>query len=194
VRLGTSQLAHAESILREIESEMGRRQDGYETAVRAAFLALVVHLCRCYADRAKDRTTPVTRMAKVVSHIRTSFRSPLCIPDLATMADLSSSQFRRSFRQLYAMSPLGFIERLRIEEACALLADLDRPIAEVGRVAGFSTAPFFITRFRRATGQTPGQYRKALLRAAGPERLLSGGEVPARRGETHRSVIGQPPR
>ncbi len=97
-------------------------------------------------------------------------RSHLADPSLT--ADKIAEALYISRRRLYQLfdDGQGVSERLkglRVERAKAVLADpakAGRGIAEVARDCGFTSAPHFSRTFRRATGQTPREYRERALR------------------------------
>ena len=61
------------------------------------------------------------------------------------------------------MSPFNWLRALRIERAKELLASSTLPLAEIALAVGFSTQPEFTTAFKRATGVTPGAWRRERL-------------------------------
>jgi AraC-like DNA-binding protein/mannose-6-phosphate isomerase-like protein (cupin superfamily) len=160
LRLTASQLAFVEGQLRSIEEEFRGAREGRQTAVRGSFLLLVTHLARLYGAGAGPG--PVSRMASVLAYARTHFRGPVRVETLARIAHLSPSQFRRVFRRTFRLSPARYLARLRIEEACELLKDSRAKLSAVAREAGFGSAAFFSTRFRRLTGLSPREYRRRL--------------------------------
>ena len=69
--------------------------------------------------------------------------------------------FRRSFKRCTSVSPLAYLNRMRIGRAKDLL--LLEPSLSVGEVAlrcGFRDPLYFSTAFRRAVGASPLEYRK----------------------------------
>jgi AraC family transcriptional regulator len=83
----------------------------------------------------------------------------LRLDDIAASIDLSTGFFHRAFRRTTGETPLGYIQRRRIEEAMRLLALKDLSIAEVAIKVGFWSPSHFARLFRRRTGMTPSQYR-----------------------------------
>lgn len=67
----------------------------------------------------------------------------------------------RAFRERHGTTWGAYVRRLRVEEASRRLVETDRPLAEIASVAGFSDPSHFGRLFRRHTGMTPSQFRKA---------------------------------
>jgi AraC family transcriptional regulator len=83
------------------------------------------------------------------------------LDDLAALVGLSPTHFSRAFKQAMGVAPFHWLAEQRIERAKGLLADRRIPLAEVALAVGFSAQPHFTTAFRRATGTTPGAWRRA---------------------------------
>lgn len=73
------------------------------------------------------------------------------------------------------MSPIAYVQRLRIEEAKHRLERTDVPVDEISWQVGYEEPAFFRRLFKRVTGMTPGGYRRRFripdfARPAVPER------------------------
>ena len=55
---------------------------------------------------------------------------------------------------------MTYLSRVRMENACLLLAETDEPIASVAAGCGFQTATYFHVCFKKAYGITPSEYRQ----------------------------------
>jgi AraC family transcriptional regulator len=83
----------------------------------------------------------------------------LRLDDIAAGVGLSTGFFHRAFRQTTGETPLGYIQRQRIEEAMRLLALQHLSVTEIAMKVGFLSPSHFAQLFRRQTGMTPSQYR-----------------------------------
>jgi AraC family transcriptional regulator len=99
-------------------------------------------------------------VSRALAAVRLHFHEPeLRLADLAQAACLGRSQFASRFRRATGCTPGEYLERLRLAEARALLADKDLSVCEVAYRAGFKDPAYFARRFRRTTGQTPSAFR-----------------------------------
>jgi AraC-like DNA-binding protein len=110
--------------------------------------------------KADPRLSPFARMLPVISAIQEGFRNEIDLTALARLCNLSSSQFRRSFRAFFRMSPLQFILKIRIQAAANLLTGSRLNITEIARRCGFSDPNYFSRQFYRQMGLAPLVYRK----------------------------------
>lgn len=99
-------------------------------------------------------------LQRVITHLETRFGDPISAVQLAREAGLSVPQFNRRFRQLLRLSPMQYVESLRVQEAQRRLATTDESLVEIALVTGFCDQSHFTKRFRRAVGMTPLAYRK----------------------------------
>lgn len=86
--------------------------------------------------------------------------------ELADLCNLSIRQLTRGFRASRGCSIGSYIADSRIEHAKRLLA-ADECVKSVAYAMGFSSPSNFSVAFRRATGETPSEYRHRNSRSAG---------------------------
>jgi transcriptional regulator GlxA family with amidase domain len=125
---------------------------------------LVVHLKRAggqrqFSDRLALRGTDDERMANLCAWIQHHLSEDLNADRLALQCHCSTRQLGRRFRHAFAMSPLAYVEQLRIEEASQRLIDGTSGIERIARAVGFRTADVFRRAFERHYGIAPLQYR-----------------------------------
>ncbi len=79
---------------------------------------------------------------------------------LAADAGVSPYHFVRTFAAALRVTPHQYLLRRRLARAARLLADGDAPVTEVALDAGFADLSNFVRTFGRATGATPGAFRR----------------------------------
>jgi AraC family transcriptional regulator len=110
--------------------------------------------------RAVADTLAPWQLRRIEDHARTAaLAEPASIAVFAKLCDLSASHLARCFRQTTGRTLRAFVEAIRMERACALLAESELPVKDIATASGFSTPRYFSTAFRRATGETPRAYR-----------------------------------
>ena len=96
----------------------------------------------------------------VASHIRRNYHDVIRIEDLARIANLSISQLQRKFKKTYNATPVQYINKLRIHQACEMLKDGNLSVTQIAYDCGFGSSSFFSTQFRQALGESPSDYRR----------------------------------
>ena len=75
-------------------------------------------------------------------------------------AGLTERTFKRRFTQATGVSPIAYVQRLRVEDAKRRLERTDAPVDEISWQVGYEEPAFFRRLFKRMTGLTPGSYRR----------------------------------
>jgi len=86
------------------------------------------------------------------------------LTELAALCGLSVRQLTRGFRASRRCSIGDYVANCRIDHAKRLLAN-DQSVKAIAYSLGFASPSSFCFAFRRATGETPRQYRHHILRA-----------------------------
>jgi AraC-like DNA-binding protein len=99
--------------------------------------------------------------------IRTRFRSPVHVKDLAVCAGLGTSQFMAVFKRDTGLTPHEYLRRVRIGEAKRLLR-AGNDVGSVCRAVGFSSLGGFGEAFAVLAGMSPQRFRsRAVARDEG---------------------------
>lgn len=89
-------------------------------------------------------------------------RADLTLPQLAREMGCSVNHLSQVINAGCGMSFYDFVNGYRVRRATQLLADTDaRPILDIALSVGFNSSSTFYSAFRKVTGRTPAQYRKA---------------------------------
>jgi AraC-like DNA-binding protein len=88
------------------------------------------------------------------------FTGPLRLKELARKAGLSQPAFLKGFQRATGHKFSKYLQALRLEEAKRLLRVSPLSVERVAQESGFNSASYFVQAFKRATGHSPGSYRK----------------------------------
>lgn len=101
---------------------------------------------------------------QITDYIDSHYSQPLTLEVLANMCHGSPFHLQRTFKRIKNMTPVEYVQLVRIEHAKDLLKATEKTIGEISRRIGLPNTPYFITLFKKKLGLTPLQYRKHLLR------------------------------
>jgi AraC-like DNA-binding protein len=130
----------------------------FEALSCALALALVRRVAPAGGSRPRD-----SRVERAVQLLEQRFRERVSVAEAARVAGLSRGHFLRAFRASVGVSPHEYLVQCRLRHARRLIA-LDgsrRSLAEIAMEAGFSDQAHLTRHFRRAFGQTPGQWQQS---------------------------------
>ncbi len=82
------------------------------------------------------------------------------VDEMVRRSRLAERTFKRRFSAATGLTPLDYVQRLRVEDAKRRLERTDVPVDEISWRVGYEDAAFFRRLFRRTTGMAPGAYRK----------------------------------
>lgn len=108
------------------------------------------------------RTDEVSAPRRAVYYVKQHLTDKISVPELAALEGLSESRFYTVFKDKMGLSPIEYINSLRIERACNLLTSTPMSVAEVGENCGFDDNFYFSKIFKKKMGMSPTQYKKHL--------------------------------
>lgn len=108
------------------------------------------------------------RLLRVKDTIDRDFAQPWSVAELAAIALLSPTHFRRRFIALFGLPPLRYLQRRRIERAQDLLLGTDLEVTEIAGRVGYDSLGTFTRIFTELVGDSPGRYRAGRGPAAAP--------------------------
>ena len=99
------------------------------------------------------------RVDAICRHINEHSTEPLRLPDIAEHMGMSVSALNRLFKRSTGRSMGQYINEIRVDHVCHMLAETDHTIVEIALDAGYNTLSNFNRMFRRIKGQTPREFR-----------------------------------
>ena len=82
------------------------------------------------------------------------------VESMTKRSKLAERTFKRRFTEATGLSPIAYVQRLRIEDAKRRLERTDASVDEISWRVGYEDAAFFRRLFKRTTGLAPAAYRK----------------------------------
>jgi len=107
--------------------------------------------------------SPADKVRLATRWLRENCHRPLVVHDVANACALSERSLLRYFQTYLNVSPSGYLQRVRIELACDLLAHTSLPADKIARRVGLSNGDRLGKTLRRVTGMSPTEYRLAML-------------------------------
>ena len=96
-----------------------------------------------------------------MDYICEHFSEPITLRDIAATAGLCRTYYCSVFKELNGMTPWDYVNIKRIEHAMHLLRESDNTILNIALQSGFNNTANFNRIFKKTTGLTPMNYRKA---------------------------------
>ncbi|HBF14144.1 MAG TPA: hypothetical protein DDW30_00385, partial [Clostridiales bacterium] len=153
--------------LRQLTTEMHRRNAGYVHTVRALSSLILTEAFRLLGDGSKLLFPPDELRFHGYERTRIDefFRRKYCLPevrieDLAKDMQMSVRQVNRVLVRMFGMPFTQKLREMRLQYAAMLLRNGDLSVAEISRRCGFRSYPYFEVCFRQEYRMTPTEYRE----------------------------------
>lgn len=162
LKLSIREFEYVLNILELMVNEFDNNRSGRKTMLVSLFMNLLVTLSRNYELPNTDLISNISaiNIAKSVSFIENHFSEKITIKQLADISFMSKRHFARVFYDNYKTTPSAYINNVRMLHSTQLLKNTLQPIGEIAWLCGFSDPNFFIRKFKKINGITPGEYRK----------------------------------
>lgn len=100
-------------------------------------------------------------VAKALQFINKNYNEKISLKDIELNLHVNSSYFSTLFKQEMGVTFTDYLNSLKVEHACHLLANTNLSIIDVSLSTGFDDQSYFTKVFKKAKGMTPKAYRSA---------------------------------
>ncbi len=108
----------------------------------------------------RKKTIP-ENFLKAKQFIELNYHKHITLNDIAKTCFISRSHLCKGFQKYFAVSPLDYAIKLRHQHSLELLKDINLNLSEIAVQSGYSDVFYFSRMFKKHTGKSPNQYRKA---------------------------------
>lgn len=143
---------------RKLLSESTEKYWGHLIKTQFIFQELLISFVRLFtADKAVD----TDKVALVAKQILEAYPDKnLNLEKLADKCGVSKSHLCRVFKKATGQTISQYLNHVRIERACKLLAETGVPIEEIAIASGFNNASYFFRVFKKQVGKLPLEWRR----------------------------------
>ncbi|WP_298117577.1 AraC family transcriptional regulator [Flavobacterium sp.] len=103
------------------------------------------------------------RINKVCQFIQSNFNNKISLSEVANLIYLTESNFCKFFKKATGKTYSDYLNEIRINEACRLLAQSEKTISQISFECGFETLSYFNRVFLNKKGMTPSVFKKEKL-------------------------------
>lgn len=140
--------------IQRIVHEMNQKNSYYRYLVVMYYAELLLLIYR-YMDESYLPLCTNESLKKAIAYIRMNYRTDISIVDVAAHAGVGARYLRKLFARYLNLSPLDYLNQLRINRAIELLKNTDMSIKEVCFVCGFKSPQYFSRVFKQQMEITP---------------------------------------
>jgi AraC family transcriptional regulator len=151
--------------LAEFSKELSIQDNVFPLMADGWMLQALAHMMRVTNARAPvgaghNGSLASWQLGRAMDFMRAHLSGNISLEQLASVCDLSVSYFARGFKNGTGVPPHRWLVEMRLEKARDLLLNTKTPLAEIAAACGFADQCHLTRTFRRATGDTPGAWRR----------------------------------
>ena len=153
---------NVEHLLWLIAHEYGHFTTGSKQIMEYAMLSLFICISRLYENQVNKYVETASNIVieDIKNYIKANFGYKVSLEDLAGRFHLSREYLSRYFKHCTGKTISEFLLEVRMERAKSKLSTTLIPIADISEYCGYPSQSNFQKAFKKATGQTPSEYRK----------------------------------
>ena len=146
-------------VVQRIVNELELKSRYYQHLVVMYYAELLVLIYR-YMDEGYLPICTNDSLKKAIAYIRLNYQLEITMCDVAECAGISERYLRRLFSQYLNLSPLDYLNQLRINKAVELLKNTEMSVKEVCYLCGFRSPQYFSRIFKQQMGFSPREVTK----------------------------------
>ena len=155
---------HSLAVIAElILDEMKNKDTFYVEKVRGLLMGLLFEIARI-AKSEDEPDMPIHsgagQIQNALKYVEMHFAEPIRIEQLAKECHISETHFRRLFTEYIDLTPVEYVNMVRVLHACDMLRSSNDSMSAVALNCGFSTISTFDRNFKNVIGVTPYQWKK----------------------------------
>ncbi|MBQ8030020.1 MAG: helix-turn-helix transcriptional regulator [Butyrivibrio sp.] len=155
-------------VIKRIMEEMRDKKPYYIETTQNLLKAFVLMLIRYQSKQEAARKMSIDGddgsammlIRPALEYIDKNYADPIKVSELADCCNISEPHFRRIFVDTINMSPIDYLNLVRIQNACKIMNKTDHSMEVVASECGFSTFSTFNRNFRKFLDTSPYQWKK----------------------------------
>lgn len=155
----------ADGIVNQLFETIIEKKPFYELKITSLIADLVYCL---YANNAVVLTHTENKrfahrrevMTLLIDYIEANYKQKITLSDLACISQINEKYLCRFFREFTGLTPIDYINRLRIDHACFDMTVNKRNVTEAAYENGFNELSYFSKCFKKYKGVSPGQFKQ----------------------------------
>jgi AraC-like DNA-binding protein len=96
---------------------------------------------------------------QILKYMELHYSDIISLNDLSKIAKVNKTTLINIFKEFYGITPILYLNKIRIEKAKDLLENTDTSISEISELIGFQSIHYFSRYFKKKENCTPTEYR-----------------------------------
>lgn len=126
----------------------------------AELLILLKNASKSCATDKKILSSNEKQVAEIIKFVNSNYLEIKNLDDICSHFFITKGHLCRVFKNTLNMSVISYLNNVKVQNACELLANTNKNITEVGFESGFNSTMYFCKTFKKYLGISPLEYRK----------------------------------
>lgn len=136
-----------------------------EKAILLEIIAIFLSQSDTHLKFVPGRLGEIERLKQIEAYIDAHLSEAITLEQLARHVHLHPNYLVRYFNKHFAVSPLKYLNRKRMQKAKSLLGTTDLAIKEIAELVGFPDTNHFAKAFRKEASCSPTEYRLRVVQS-----------------------------
>ncbi|WP_408071370.1 helix-turn-helix domain-containing protein [Butyrivibrio sp. JL13D10] len=166
--IGAAEKPEIAEIIKRILEEMRDKAPYYKDTTRNLINTLALMIMRMHKSMDAESPTLIERetgadmmsIKPAIEYIEDKYAEEIRALDLANTCSMSETHFRRTFVDIINMSPMDYLNLVRVQKACDTMKRTDHSMEIVAVECGFGNVSTFNRNFKKYLGTSPYQWKK----------------------------------
>jgi len=142
----------------------------FESSLRHEYNKNIMYDVVCFSNIAEILKTYITLrheterktqlFTEVVRYMKENLHRQIKVEELAHVACMQDTYFIKKFKTAFGVSPINYLNKLKIYHAMTLLLTEDMSIDRIGKEIGIYDNSYFSRMFKKFCSVSPAEYRK----------------------------------
>lgn len=151
-------------LIRCMLDEMRNKSEFYKEGVQGLLFSLIIEVVRLnpqpeLTEVMVNDSENNSNVTDVIRYVGEHYAEDLKMSELAEIGHMSESHFRKVFVSCMNVPPLTYVNLVRIQKACEILAVSEESLEQIGQKVGFAVFETFCRNFKKIIGITPKEWR-----------------------------------
>lgn len=145
--------------VQRIVNELNSKNKYYHYLVVMYYAELLILIYR-HMDEVYLPICSNEALINAISYIRHQYQTEITITDVANHSGIGERYLRKLFAQHLNLSPLDYLNQIRVNKSIELLRNTEMSIKEISFACGFNSPQYFSRVFKQQMGMTPREVTK----------------------------------
>lgn len=153
-------------MIRKMNDICDRPVDGYELKINHfvnEIFYYIFHNVNLSKELSLKESRDLERMKDVMIYLNKTIDQKHTLADIASYCHLSNSECCRLFQRNVHLSPVDYLNQLRIHMSLSEIIKHEKKITDIAKMYGFSGSSYFSEMFKKTLGITPRAFYKSVL-------------------------------